>query len=117
MPKENLKRKSVQTELITDPVESAKSAGLCYVTDTSPGLRRSRIGKGFRYIGVDGEPIHDSVTLNRIKSLAIPPAWTEVWICPSAEGHLQATGRDSKGRKQFRYHPRWRAFRNRTPRT
>jgi DNA topoisomerase-1 len=114
MPKENLKRRSIQTKLITDPVESAKSAGLCYVTDINPAIQRRRVGKGFRYIGVNGEPIHDSVTLNRIKSLAIPPAWTEVWICPTPNGHIQATGRDAKGRKQYRYHPRWRERRDET---
>jgi DNA topoisomerase I len=97
-----------------DPVESAKSAGLRYVQDGSPGIRRKRAGKSFSYVGPDGQPIRDEETLKRIKSLAIPPAWTEVWICPSPRGHLQATGRDAKGRKQYRYHPRWREVRDET---
>jgi DNA topoisomerase I len=96
------------------PAESAKEAGLRYVSDTQPGIRRKRRGKGFTYLGADGETIHDSKTLARIRSLAIPPAWTDVWICPSPNGHLQATGRDAKGRKQSRYHPRWREVRDET---
>lgn len=95
-----------------DPMEAAKAAGLRYVHDDRPGIRRLRTAKGFRYVGPDGKPLHDAATLERIRSLAIPPAWTEVWICPSANGHLQATGRDAKGRKQSRYHPRWRAVRD-----
>src|SRR5579884_1053723 len=102
----------VPDEIITDPVESAKQAGLRYITDTRPGIRRKRAGKHFSYIGLDGTPIHDEKTLKRIKSLAIPPAWTDVWISPIASGHLQATGRDAKGRKQYRYHPKWRATRD-----
>ena len=97
-----------------DPVESAKAAGLRYVTDTGPGIRRKRAGKSFSYVGVDGRPIRDPDELGRIKSLAIPPAWTDVWICPSPRGHVQATGRDAKGRKQYRYHPKWREVRDET---
>jgi DNA topoisomerase-1 len=99
---------------VVDPVESAKAAGLRYVHDGSPGIRRKRAGKSFSYVGPDGQPIRDEETLKRITSLAIPPAWTEVWICPSPRGHLQATGRDAKGRKQYRYHPRWREVRDET---
>jgi DNA topoisomerase I len=99
---------------IANPVESAKAAGLRYVSDTTPGIRRKRVGKNFSYIGVDGKPIHDPEELRRIKSLGIPPAYTHVWICPDPYGHIQATGRDAKGRKQYRYHPRWRAVRDET---
>jgi DNA topoisomerase-1 len=97
-----------------DPVESAQAAGLRYVTDTQPGMRRQRAGRHSRYIGPDGEPIRDPDTLRRIKALAIPPAWTDVWVCPRPNGHVQATGRDAKGRKQYRYHPRWAAVRDET---
>ncbi|HZO74708.1 MAG TPA: DNA topoisomerase IB [Ktedonobacteraceae bacterium] len=96
------------------PVESAKAAGLRYVTDAKPGIRRKRVGKHFSYIGLDGKPIHDEKELQRIRSLAIPPAWKDVWICPDLRGHLQATGRDAKGRKQYRYHPQWRKVRDET---
>ncbi len=102
------------TEPITDPVESAKAAGLRYVTDTRPGITRKKTGKGFRYVDPDGKPVRDEKTLARIKSLVIPPAWNGVWISTHANGHLQATGRDAKGRKQSRYHPRWREARDET---
>jgi DNA topoisomerase-1 len=101
-------------ELIADPVESSKLAGLRYMTDAKPGIVRKRWGKTFRYYDPHGDLIRDQVTLARIKSLAIPPAWTDVWICPSHNGHLQATGRDAKKRKQSRYHPRWREVRDET---
>jgi DNA topoisomerase I len=101
-------------EILTDPVQSAKAAGLRYVSDTKPGIQRKRSRKSFRYIDADGAPIHDRDTLARIKSLVIPPAWTAVWICPNPNGHLQATGRDARGRKQSRYHPRWREIRDET---
>ena len=94
------------------PLESARAAGLRYVTDLTPGIRRARAGKGFRYTGTDGRPIRDADTLARIKRLAIPPAWTDVWICPDPRGHLQATGRDARRRKQYRYHARWREVRD-----
>jgi DNA topoisomerase-1 len=97
-----------------DPVESAQAAGLRYVSDADPGIRRKRVGKHFSYIGLDGRPIHDPDTLKRIRSLAIPPAYTDVWICPNPRGHLQATGRDARGRKQYRYHPHWRQVRDET---
>ncbi|MDP9039987.1 MAG: DNA topoisomerase IB [Acidobacteriota bacterium] len=101
-----------EAEIVTDPLGSAKAAGLRYVYDTRPGIRRRRYGKGFRYIGVDGSVLQDPEVLSRIRSLAIPPAWTNVWICNNPNGHLQATGRDAKGRKQSRYHPRWREVRD-----
>lgn len=103
-----------QQAIATDPVDSAKIAGLRYVTDTGPGIRRKRAGKSFSYSGLDGKPIRDRRELARIRSLGIPPAWTGVWICPNPLGHLQATGKDAKGRKQYRYHPRWRAVRDAT---
>ena len=99
-------------EVHVDPAESAKAAGLRYVSDTRPGIRRKRWRAGFRYLNVDGTPLRDKEVLGRIRSLAIPPAWTDVWISPIATGHLQATGRDVKGRKQSRYHPRWREVRD-----
>ncbi len=101
-------------EVITDPVESAKAAGLRYVTDLGPGIRRKRAGRGWSYVGRDGKPIRDPATLARIKALGIPPAYTDVWICPNPNGHILATGRDARGRKQYRYHPRWREVRDET---
>jgi DNA topoisomerase-1 len=98
----------------TDPQEAAEAAGLRYVTDASPGIRRKRSGKGFRYVGADGRSVRDAATLARIRALAIPPAYTDVWICPTPNGHIQATGRDARGRKQYRYHPRWREVRDET---
>jgi DNA topoisomerase-1 len=96
----------------TDPPAAAKAAGLRYVLDDRPGIRREPDGDGFRYVDAKGEPVDDEATLKRIRSLAIPPAWTDVWICPQANGHLQATGRDARGRKQYRYHPKWREVRD-----
>ncbi len=97
---------------LDDPLISAKAAGLRYVTDEIPGILRKRAGKGFRYVGHNGKEIRDSNVLGRITALAIPPAWQDVWICRNSDGHLQATGRDAKGRKQFRYHLRWRGIRD-----
>ena len=97
-----------------DPQHAAETAGLRYVSDAKPGIRRKRAGKGFTYVGTDGKPVRDAATLARIRSLAIPPAYTDVWICPTPNGHIQATGRDARGRKQYRYHPRWRAVRDET---
>lgn len=94
------------------PVLAAKAAGLRYVRDDRPGIRRIRCGKAFRYVRPDGKPVRRPADLKRIRSLVIPPAWTDVWICPTADGHLQATGRDARGRKQHRYHPRWREVRD-----
>jgi len=95
-----------------DPLQSAKSAGLRYVTGEGPGIGRRRAGKGFVYIGVDGKPARNKATLERIRSLVIPPAWKNVWICPMENGHIQAVGRDAQGRKQYRYHPRYREVRD-----
>lgn len=97
-----------------DPVQSAKYAGLRYVTDAIPGIRRRACGRGFTYLDPQGERIQDAQERDRIEALGIPPAYTDVWICPLANGHLQATGRDAKGRKQYRYHPRWCQIRNQT---
>jgi DNA topoisomerase I len=80
---------------------------LSYVNDSDPGIRRVRRGEGFAYLDGDGRKVSEAATLERIRSLAIPPAWEKVWICPTPNGHLQATGRDAKGRKQYRYHPSW----------
>jgi DNA topoisomerase-1 len=107
------KRKRTKA-LITDPVESAKAAGLRYVTDAQPGIHRKRRGTGFEYVDADGKRVRDKEALKRIKSLVIPPAWREVWICTNPKGHLQVTGRDARGRKQSRYHPRWREVRDET---
>jgi DNA topoisomerase-1 len=93
-------------------VNAARVAGLRYFSDESSGLRRKRAGKGFAYYTANNNLVRDRETLKRIKSLAIPPAWTDVWICPHPNGHLQATGRDNKGRKQYRYHARWRNVRD-----
>jgi len=98
--------------LSTDPSASASEAGLRYVTGCGPCIKRIRAGKSFRYLGVDGRPLRDEKHLVRIRRLAIPPAWSDVWICPSASGHLQATGRDARGRKQYRYHASYRATRD-----
>ncbi|WP_010479359.1 DNA topoisomerase IB [Acaryochloris sp. CCMEE 5410] len=100
------------SDTLVDPVQSAKAAGLRYTNDNQPGIRRQRVGKGFSYFDVEGSRIPSSPERDRIKALAIPPAWTDVWICPYPQGHLQATGRDAKGRKQYRYHPEWRRLRN-----
>jgi DNA topoisomerase-1 len=94
--------------------DSAANAGLRYVTDAAPGFSRRRTGRGFVFLDMDGKPIRDEEQLRRIKALVIPPAWTDVWICPRQDGHLQATGRDSKHRKQYRYHSRWREVRDET---
>lgn len=99
---------------LPEPTQSAHDAGLRYVSDAKPGIQRRRHGKGFSYIGVDGARVRDAETLGRIKSLAIPPAWKQVWICTDPKGHLQATGRDARGRKQSKYHPRWREVRDET---
>jgi Eukaryotic DNA topoisomerase I, catalytic core len=99
---------------IVDPKEAAESVGLRYVSDARPGISRRKLGKGFTYTRADGAKVSEAAVLRRIKALAIPPAWKDVWICPSADGHIQATGRDAKGRKQYRYHPRFREFREST---
>jgi DNA topoisomerase-1 len=91
---------------------TAKAAKLRYVSDRSRGVRRERTGDGFEYFSPSGAKITDEEELTRIRKLAIPPAYQDVWICPYPNGHLQATGRDARGRKQYRYHPRWRAVRD-----
>jgi DNA topoisomerase-1 len=101
-------------DLARHPERAASAAGLHYVTDDAPGYRRMRAGRGFRYVGPDGRAVRDEATLGRIRSLVIPPAWTGIWISPDPLGHIQATGRDARGRKQYRYHPRWRAVRDDT---
>src|SRR5919206_4038784 len=106
--------RNLETGVVVDPREAAESAGLVYVSDEEPGIRRRRAGKGFTYKGPDGRAVRDAATLARIRSLAIPPAWTDVWICPDPNGHIQATARDAKRRKQYRYHPRWQAVRDET---
>jgi DNA topoisomerase I len=94
------------------PPEAAQEAGLRHVNDGRPGITRVRRGKGFAYRDSGGRIIRDEQVLRRIRSLVIPPAWEQVWICPDPLGHLQATGRDARGRKQYRYHPRWRKVRD-----
>ena len=90
----------------------AAQAGLLHVSDRDPGIRRIRCGRGFRYRDAEGRPVRDAATLARIRALAIPPAYRDVWICSSPRGHLQATGRDARGRKQYRYHANWRRVRD-----
>ena len=99
---------------VVDPRDAAEAVGLTYTSDMEPGIRRRRAGKSFRYFNPDGTPVSDKATLSRIKKLAIPPAWTDVWICRKPTGHLQATGRDARSRKQYRYHPRFREIRDST---
>src|SRR3954447_429710 len=94
------------------PVVRVGSVTLRYVTDDRPGILRLKFRDGFKYVNPDGKAVRDRETLKRIKALVIPPAWTDVWICPRADGHLQATGRDERGRKQYRYHADYRAARD-----
>jgi DNA topoisomerase-1 len=96
------------------PKKDELPADLKYVSDSTPGIARKRSGKGFYYVSADGSRVKEKETLQRIRSLAIPPAWTSVWICSLKNGHLQAVGRDARGRKQYRYHPAYRAIRNAT---
>jgi DNA topoisomerase I len=105
-------RAAEMLQLRAESRRAARSAGLRYVDDAKPGLRRAKKGSGFAYSDAQGRPLRDPTTLDRIKKLAIPPAWTEVWICPLANGHIQATGRDARGRKQYRYHANWSTTRN-----
>src|SRR6185369_16321810 len=94
------------------PADSAEEAGLRYVSDDLPGYRRKANGNDFEYFDTEGKRIRDEQRVLRMRRLAIPPAWTDVWICPSATGHIQATGRDARRRKQYRYHERWREVRD-----
>jgi DNA topoisomerase-1 len=105
---------SSDIETIVDPRDAAETAGLRYVSDEEPGIRRRKAGKGFTYLKPGGAKVEDEATLKRIRALVIPPAWTDVWICPHANGHIQATGRDAKGRKQYRYHAAFREVREST---
>jgi DNA topoisomerase I len=106
------KQKLANLKMAAEAVETAEDAGLRYVSDAQPGYTRKAKGDGFEYFDTEGKPIRDEPRLLRIKRLAIPPAYAKVWICPSANGHIQATGRDARGRKQYRYHERWRTVRD-----
>jgi len=97
----------------TDSIDSAHDGGLRYIRgETGPGIVRQKRGRGFVYLSADGKRVRDQATLKRIRALVIPPAWAHVWICPQPNGHLQAVGRDAKGRKQYRYHPQYRRIRD-----
>ncbi|MDY6896592.1 MAG: DNA topoisomerase IB [Cyanobacteriota bacterium] len=112
--KNKLVKQEVKAALAVEPAESAEIVGLVYVSDKIPGIKRQRQGKGFCYYDAEDNKICCEDELNRIKALVIPPAWNEVWICTDKNGHLQATGRDEKGRKQYRYHQHWRKIRSQT---
>src|SRR5205823_948712 len=103
---------STKANSVTNPAAAANDAGLYYVNDNRVGYRRKANGNGFEYLATEAKRIRGRQRLLRIKRLAIPPAWTDVWICPSPNGHIQATGRDARGRKQYRYHDRWREVRD-----
>jgi DNA topoisomerase-1 len=103
---------AADSAVLAASLAAARTAGLRYVNDGMPGIRRERHALGFRYLDPNGRVIRDRSQLRRIHALVIPPAWQEVWICPTADGHIQATARDARGRKQYRYHPRWRAVRD-----
>jgi DNA topoisomerase-1 len=105
------KRKLAGSKTVSDPIDAAEEAGLRYVSDDQPGYTRKAKGDDFEYFDTEGKLIRDEQRLLRVKRLAIPPAYTNVWICPSPNGHIQATGRDARGRKQYRYHERWREVR------
>jgi len=108
----NGNRQNGDTRIAAESLEAAEDAGLRYVGDDQPGFSRQRKGEEFEYLDTRGKPIRDEQRLLRIKRLAIPPAWTDVWICPTPNGHIQATGRDARRRKQYRYHERWREIRD-----
>ena len=110
----DLAQAAVELDIVTDPEQAAADAGLRYVSDEQPGYSRKLKGDEFEYFDTKGQPITDETRLLRIRRLAIPPAYTDVWICPTANGHLQATGRDARGRKQYRYHEKWREARDET---
>src|SRR5215218_3544986 len=99
---------------ILSPKAQAKAANLRYVNDGEPGITRKKSGKGFTYTMPNGAKVHHKATLERINALVIPPAWTDVWICPDPDGHIQATARDARGRKQYRYHLSYREARDRS---
>jgi DNA topoisomerase-1 len=100
--------------MVAECEKSAKAVGLRYGTDSKPGISRVRTRAGFRYVKPDGRPVNDRATLARIKSAGIPPAWSDVWIATDPRSHLQATGRDARGRKQYRYHRRWKELSHQT---
>src|SRR2546430_5967770 len=106
------KKNNGQLKIVEDSIEAAEDAGLRYVSDDQPGYTRKAKGDDFEYFDTEGKPIRDETRLLRIKRLAIPPAYTDVWICPTPNGHIQATGRDARKRKQYRYHERWRDVRD-----
>jgi DNA topoisomerase-1 len=108
------RRRRVPPELLSDPLQSAKVAGLRYVVPGGVGIRRRRAGGGFVYLDTEGRVVRDAETLRRIRALAIPPAWTDVWIACAPQAHVQAVGRDARGRRQYRYHARWRTVRDET---
>lgn len=109
-----MKKLTPQTSTSVETEKMAEYAGLVYVNDQKPGITRIRKGDHFNYIGTNGKTIKDPNEIQRIRSLAIPPAYKDVWICPKPNGHIQATGRDAKGRKQYRYHKRWKEFSDET---
>lgn len=111
MKKSSAAKSGLRERVVGEP-SIARKAGLLYVLDSMPGIRRKRAGKGFVYFSIDGRRISDRKLIARIRSLAVPPAYTNVWICAEPRGHLQATGRDARARKQYRYHPDWRRFRD-----
>lgn len=113
-PTVKVARRKSRVGAFTAPIESAKAASLHHVNDDDPGITRRKSGAGFGYVDARGKTVRDAKTLARIKSLVIPPAWTDVWICADANGHLQVTGRDARGRKQYRYHPQWSRVRDET---
>ncbi len=108
------KKKIADLDIVTDPEEAAEEAGLRYVSDEQPGYTRKAKGDDFEYFDTSGKSIKDETRLLRIRRLAVPPAYADVWICPRSNGHLQATGRDARGRKQYRYHEKWREARDET---
>ncbi len=111
---QHMSRRSPTLRLQQTAPQSARRAKLRYATDRRPGIARRRSGKGFRYVTPAGRPVVDQAVLARIRALAVPPAWTDVWISPDSQSHLQATGRDARGRKQYRYHAKWREVRHHT---
>jgi len=111
MKKSSTAKSGVRDGAVGEP-GIARRAGLVYVLDSAPGIRRKRAGKGFVYLSIDGRRISDRKLIARIRSIAVPPAYTNVWICSEPRGHLQATGRDARGRKQYRYHDEWTIARN-----
>ncbi len=108
----DLNKMDIPAPAVGEPMADALRARLTYVSDSEPGIRRRRAGKGFSYLAPDGSPVRDEATRARIRQLAIPPAWEDVWISPLPDGHIQATGRDQRGRKQYRYHAEWLACRD-----